>query len=61
MKEAKLRIALREALQTWSNKKDHWFDCIGYSEGQFCCLDPEHKDFDTVLELLIAAIKKSQK
>jgi hypothetical protein len=31
----------RAALAAWLETTDHLYDCIGYSEGQACCLDKE--------------------
>lgn len=29
----------RAALEAWVMTTDHLYDCIGYSEGQECCLE----------------------
>jgi hypothetical protein len=38
----------------------HNLDCAARNEGQSCCLDPEHRNYEALVRRLVDAIEKKE-
>ena len=39
---------------------NHFYHCTAYSEGQYCCTDPEHENFKELLALIESYANKQK-
>lgn len=55
MTDRERRAAIRRVLTAYSTMPEHEHNCVAVSEGQLCCVDPEHPEFERLLDRIMEA------